>query len=186
MSVSVPNSLWMFYWHLEGHTVLRNKCKFNKKQQNVTTILFVVKQSYQCIRKIKAEESGNEEGVFLPSFFLQHFLSSSHSFHFFLYFPVKDGWSVPVTLKFFIPCYMYMQKIIKSADRNRVQTKFFCIDIIMEVISNVMDVPWEQSTSRMSKTQTLYEYLWKKNLCALKMSRIIRTVCLFSVTSAFT
>lgn len=59
--------------------MLRNKCKFNNKQQNVTTVLFVVKQSYQRIGKIKAEESSGEEGVLLPSFFLQRFLPSFSS-----------------------------------------------------------------------------------------------------------
>lgn len=97
---------------------------------------------------------------------------------------IKDRWSVPVTLKFLILFYIYKEKIIKSADSIRDRTEFFCIDIIMGVILNVMDVTWEQSTSRMSKRQ-MYEYLWK-SLCALKMSRIIRTVCLFSVTSTFT
>lgn len=110
----------------------------------------------------------------------------SSPFPFPLVFPSsKGGWSVPVTLKFLILCYIYTEKIIKSADRIRGQTKFFCIDTILGVILNVMDVTWEQSMSRMSKRQTLHEYLWK-NLCALKMSCIIRTVCLFSVTSTFT
>lgn len=145
----------------------------------------LVKQSYPHIGKIKAEESSGEEGVMLSSSFLQHFLSPPHCFHLLLYFLFKRWWLVPVTLKFLLLCYIYMEKMIKSADRIRGQTKFFCIDTVVGVILNVMDVTWEQSTSRMSKRQALHEYLWK-NLCALKMSRIIRTVCLFSVTSTFT
>lgn len=164
MSVSVPNSLQMFYWHLEGHTVLRNKCKFTKKQQNVTTVLFGVKQSYQRIRKIKAEESSAEERVLL--------LSPAFPFPFLqLPFPpifpsLKGGWSAPVTLKFFIPCCIYMEKIIKSADRDRVQTKFFCIDIIMEVISNVMDVPWEQVHPGCLKRRHCMSIYEKKSVCS--------------------
>lgn len=151
-----------------------------KKQQNITTVLFVVKQPYQCRGKIK---QGREYCFLLLS---PAFPFPSSPFPFPLIFPtLKDGRSVPVTLKYLILCYIYTEKIIKSADRIRSQTKFFCIDIIMGVISNVMDVTWEQRTSRMSKRQTLYKYLWK-NLCALKMSRIICTVCLFSVTSTFT
>lgn len=184
MSVSFPNSSWMFSWHLEGFMVLRNKCKFREKQQNATAALFVVKQSCQCVRKNR--ESSGEEKDAVSSCFSPAFPFISSLFPFPLLFPnLKDGWSVPVTLKFLILCYIYTMKIIKSADRIRGQTKFFCIDIIMGVTLNVMDVTWEQSTSRMSKRQMLYEYLWK-NLCALKMSRIICAVCLFSVTSTFT
>lgn len=64
-----------------------------------------------------------------------------------------------MTLKFLLLCYIHMEKIIKSADRIRSQTEFFCMDTIVGVILTVMDVTREQSTSRMSKRQTLHEYL---------------------------
>lgn len=100
-----------------------------KKQQNITTVLFVVKQPYQCRGKIKQ----GREGCFL--LLSPTFPSPPSPFPFPLTFPtLKDGRSVPVTLKYLILCYIYTEMIIKSADRIRRQTKFFCIDIIMGVI----------------------------------------------------
>lgn len=72
--------------------MLRNKCKFNKKQQNVTAVLFVVKQFYQPMGKIKAEEGSGEEGGAASFRLSPVFPHPSSPFPFPLIFPsLEDG-----------------------------------------------------------------------------------------------